>query len=100
VAVVDLGLPDRQGTVDPDAGLRVLDALARRAPKTPVVILTIRNDRSGFEACRKLPFLWYFFTKPWDSTQLKSAVGGCLSGARPSDVLTLRGHVEGSSGGD
>jgi CheY-like chemotaxis protein len=100
VAVVDVGLPDRQGIVDPDAGFRVLAALAEHAPRTPAITMTIRNDRGGFEKCRSLHSVWYFFTKPWDSTQLKSAVRSCLSGARADDVLILRGHVEGSGGCD
>jgi CheY-like chemotaxis protein len=95
VAIVDLGLPDERGVVDPDAGFGVIQAFANDAPAVPVIVLSIRNDRDGYERCRGCDTVWHFVTKPWNSAQLKHNVESCLAGRRPESTPRLTGHVEG-----
>jgi CheY-like chemotaxis protein len=96
VAIVDLGLPSR-GTIDHDAGFRVIEAIERSGVHVPVIAMTIRNDRDAWEKARSRgTVVWFFFTKPWDSSQLAVAVKAALSRARPKKTPVIYGHVEGA----
>ena len=94
VAVVDLRLP-APGGIDPDAGFRVIEHLKTEFPKTPVIVLTVRNDRDGWEKAGKLTNVRYFFTKPWNSEELKKAVKVCRE--NKARGLKCVGQVEGVS---
>ena len=79
LAVVDLRLP-RKGVIDPDAGFRVIEQLARDFPSTPVIILTIRTDKAAWQKASTLSVVRYLFSKPWESPRLREAAKACLQG--------------------
>lgn len=78
-AVVDLRLGDN-GAVDNDGGFRVIDYLADHHPKTPVIVLSVRNDHAAWHKAKVAPNVPYFITKPWSSEQLEKAVECCVNG--------------------
>lgn len=51
-AVVDVRLVSKDG-VDQDAGFRAVALLAKDFPDTPVVVLTVRNDREAWNQAEK-----------------------------------------------
>jgi DNA-binding response OmpR family regulator len=96
VAIVDLSLPVK-GVNDPNAGFRVIDEIGRSGAGVPVIVLTIRNDRDGWEKAKaRNSVVWFFFTKAWDSERLASDVKAALLRTQPEQTPLNRGHVEGA----
>ncbi len=98
LAVVDLQLPRCDAGIDPDAGFEVIEKLQSTFPETPIIILTIRNDRDAWEQANRYPSVRYFITKPWLDTELQAAAKKCLEAS--AQGLTLKGTLEGVEDAD
>jgi CheY-like chemotaxis protein len=77
LAIVDLHLPAANG-FNPDAGFDILTELEAAFPKTPSIILTIRNDQEAWKLAKKHFSVRFVFTKPAASDALIVAARTCL----------------------
>jgi two-component system cell cycle sensor histidine kinase/response regulator CckA len=81
VVVLDVGLPDMDGTA-------VYDAIAAKMPNLPVIFSTGHADRAMLDSVLALPNVGYLL-KPYQSNILLRAIEDVL----PSDVETPTGRV-------
>jgi len=54
LATIDLRMPDTNGVMDLDSGIKLCKHIKENYPKLPVIVFTVRADEEAIQACNNI----------------------------------------------